>query len=49
MMVQMCASFRYRSVKTQFLLLPPDLLPSGLLPPWEALTPQTVYLVNMGV
>ena len=31
MMVQMCASFRYRSVKTQFLLLPPELLPPRLL------------------
>ena len=31
MMVQMCASFRYRNVKTQFLLLPPELLPPRLL------------------
>ena len=31
-MVQMCASFRYRSVKTHFLLLPPELLPPELLP-----------------
>ena len=32
MMVQMCASFRYQSVKTHFLLLPPELLPLELLP-----------------
>ena len=32
MMVQMCASFRYQSVKTHFLLLPPELLPPELLP-----------------
>ena len=31
MMVQMCASWRYQSVKTQFLLLPPELLPPNLL------------------
>ena len=38
MMVQMCASFRHRSVKTQFLLLQPDLLPPEF-PPLEPLCP----------
>ena len=42
MLVQMCASFRYRSLKTQFLLLPPEILPPESLPPsliWRFFTP----------
>ena len=37
MMVQMCASFRYQSVKTQILFLPPEFLPPRLL--WKPCHP----------
>ena len=47
MMVQMCASFRNQGIKSQLLLLPPELLPPSLL--LELLMPFQDNMVNMGV